>query len=283
MPRPPCSSVKKFCYIAKERLDVSMIQPFKILRYPVVKLRSIIQSALLSYPRKIQCNICGWEGRHFLSDSWHKHIICPKCRLDIRHRLFIATLQNIDNLSFDRIINNKTILHFAPEKIISSNIRKKATHYTTADFLRQDCDCKLNMSYMPEIKNASFDIVIAFDVLEHVPDYQNALQEVHRILSSNGFAIFTVPQKDNLEKTYEDPTIVTPEDRTKHFGQGDHLRIFGQDFADTVNEKGFTVTTVNESMFPDDVNKKHVLSPPQLSSRPLATNFRKIFFCQKTS
>ena len=51
------------------------------------------------------------------------------------------------------------------------------------------------MSNMPEMKGDSFDVVIAFDVLEHVPDYQKALEEVHRILSSRGFAIFTVPRK----------------------------------------------------------------------------------------
>ncbi|KPJ90962.1 MAG: hypothetical protein AMJ53_12610 [Gammaproteobacteria bacterium SG8_11] len=243
----------------------------------------MFQTALLSYPKRVQCNICGWEGRHFLSDPWHKHIICPKCRSDIRQRLFFATLQNIENLSFDRIISNKTILHFAPENIVSSNIRDKAAHYTTADFLREDCDFKIDMSHMPEIKNESFDIVIALDVLEHVPDYQKAIEEVHRILSSNGFAIFTVPQQDNLAVTYEDPTIVAPEDREKHFGQWDHLRIFGDDFPITVESKHFRVIAVNESMFSDDINKNHVLSPPQLSKHPLATNFRKVFFCQKTS
>ena len=174
------------------------------------KAKFIINSALLSYPKRVQCNICGWEGRHFLSDSWHKHINCPKCRSGIRQRLFIATLKNIEKLTSDKIIRNKRILHFAPEKIVSATIRKKAAQYKTADFSRQDCDFRLDMSHMPEIKDESFDVVIAFDVLEHVPDYQKAIEEVRRILSSNGIAIFTVPQKDNLELTYEDPNIVTP-------------------------------------------------------------------------
>jgi SAM-dependent methyltransferase len=218
-----------------------------------------------------------------LSDSWHKHINCPRCGSYLRQRLFFAVLQNIEELSFDRVISGKRILHFAPEDIVSLNIRDKAAQYTTADFLRDDCDCKLDMSNMPEIKSDSFDVVIAFDVLEHVPDYQKALEEVHRILSSRGFGIFTVPQKDNLEVTYEDPTLVTPQDRTKHYGQWDHLRIFGEDFQKTVENKDFTVFAVNESMFSEDVNKRHVLFPPLLSKHPLATNFRRVFFCEKTS
>lgn len=262
-------------------MDIKL--PLKIAKHSTSKVRSIFESALLSYPKGVQCNVCGWEGRHFLSDSWHKHINCPKCCSSIRQRLFIAALQNIEELSFDRVISNKRILHFAPETIIRSIIQDKAAHYSTADFLRQGFDLKLDMSNMREIDSESFGVVIAFDVLEHVPDYQKALGEVRRILSSQGFGIFTVPQKDNLVVTYEDPAIVTPEDRIKHFGQRDHLRIFGDDFPSNVENRGFRVIAVNESMFSKNLNERHVLSPPQLSKHPLATNFRKVFFCQKTA
>ena len=217
-----------------------------------------------------------------MSDSWHKHIICPKCYSDIRQRLFFAALQNIDRWSIDTIISDKRVLQFAPEEIVSLKCGERASAYTTADYSRQDCDLQhIDMSYMPKINSESFDVLIAFDVLEHVPDYKNALEEVYRVLSSRGVAIFTVPQKDNLAATYEDPTIVTPEDRTRHFGQFDHLRIFGDDFSDIVESKGFTVTTVNELMFTETIQKLHVLFPPELSTDPLATNYRKVFFCQK--
>jgi len=68
----------------------------------------------------------------------------------LRQRLFFAALQNIDELSFDRVIRGKRILHFAPEDIVSINIRDKAAYYTTADFLRNDCDLKLDISDMLE-------------------------------------------------------------------------------------------------------------------------------------
>jgi len=240
-----------------------------------------IQSSWMSYPKKVQCNICQWEGRQFLSDSWHEHIFCPRCRLQVRQRLFMASLQYIEGFTFNEIITSKRILHFAPEEIISLKIRDKAAHYATADLLRQDCDVKADMSNMPEIKNESYDVLIAFDVLEHVPDYQNALEEIHRVLSSKGMGIFTVPQKDNLSETFEDPTIITRKERLKHYGQWDHLRIFGDDFVEIVESKGFAVTVVDESNFSNDLQKKHVLFPSMPSKHPFATNYRKVFFCKK--
>ena len=246
------------------------------------RTKSICDQILLSYPKRVECNICGWRGRHFLSDSWHKHINCPRCTSGIRHRLFVAALQEIDALSFERILRDKRVLHFAPEQIMSSVLRKKAAYYATADFLRDDFDLKLDISNMSEVGNESFDVVIAFDVLEHVPDYQESLQEVRRILRPKGYAIFTVPQKDNLAVTLEDPSTVPPEDRRKNFGQWDHLRVFGNDFPELVEGKGFTVKSIDESDFSPEISRRNVLFPPVLSEHPLATNHRKVFFAQKT-
>ena len=251
----------------------------KIYRHVVNIIRDSYTSIILSSPKIVKCNICLWEGRNFSSDLWHKHINCPRCHSSIRQRLFFAALQHIE---FANVISNKTILHFAPEYIIASFIKSKAAKYVTADYFRKDCDLKLDMSHMESIKSESFDIVIAFDVLEHVPDYQMALKEVYRVLCLNGVAIFTVPQQDNLKRTYEDSSIVSSKDRTKYFGQHDHLRIFGDDFIQIVMSKGFSVSVVDESNFPDHTVNKYVLFPPILSPNPLATNYRKVFICKKT-
>ena len=46
-----------------------------------------------------------------------------------------------------------------------------------------------NISY----KNNFFDIVVAFDVIEHVKDDQKMIDEVHRVLKPQGSFIFTAP------------------------------------------------------------------------------------------
>jgi SAM-dependent methyltransferase len=238
---------------------------------------------LLSYPKNVECVLCGWTGRHFQSDGWHQRINCPICHTGIRHRLPVAAWRHIDDLSLDRLFNDNAILHFAPEPAISKTIQGNARKYVTADFLRTDADLQVNMSDMPQVGSEEFDVVIAFDVLEHVPDFRSALKEVHRVLKPEGYAIFTVPQKDNLVITFEDASIVTEEDRTRHFGQCDHLRIFGDDFPSIIESKGFSVRIVDETSFSAQHRQKYVLIPPMLSTNPLATNHRKAFFCRKTS
>jgi SAM-dependent methyltransferase len=187
----------------------------------------------------------------------------------------------MDSLSGKRLISNSAVLHFAPEAIVSSKIGEEAGRYTTADLLRDDCDLKLDMSNMPSVANGSFDVVVAFDVLEHVPDFHRALAEIHRVLVGDGYAILTVPQKDQLAHTHEDASMVTAAQREACFGQWDHLRIFGDDFVDIVRGKGFSVIAVDKSMFAEEMVRKSVLAPPLASTHPLATNHRRIFFCRK--
>jgi SAM-dependent methyltransferase len=52
-------------------------------------------------------------------------------------------------------------------------------------------------------------LLIACDVLEHVPDDHRAMREIHRVLRRGGYAILTVPQQDGLAETLEDATITS--------------------------------------------------------------------------
>lgn len=233
------------------------------------------------YPYRVQCNACGWKGRILSSDSWHPHTICPDCGSQVRHRLLFAAVGNLANLGIDALARDKRVLHFAPEAVVAELLSHRAGKYVTADFLKDSVDLRLDMSDMREIASGSFDLVVACDVLEHVPDDSAALREVHRLLSARGWAILTVPQKDHLPTKYEDAAMKTPEQRERAFGQDDHLRIYGDDFAQFVEAHGFSVTAVDEGSFDAAMVKRHVLAPPIRSQHPLATNFRRIFFAQK--
>lgn len=243
----------------------------------------LAHSVWTAYPKLHECNVCGWEGRRFDSDEWHPFTICPSCQSQVRHRLLFGALASRDDLSYARIIDGKTILHFAPEPVVHNVLANRAGKYVTADFLRDNVDLRVDISDMHSVDSNSYDVVVACDVLEHVTDDRKAMREIHRVLRPNGYAILTVPQKDHAADTYEDSSIVTPEARERAFGQSDHLRIYGEDFVAMLESAGFQVTAINEAHFPEQTVKRQALFPPVLSPHPLATNYRRVFFARKAA
>jgi len=89
-------------------------------------------------------------------------------------------------------------------------------------------------------EDASFDFIYCSNVLEHVIGDRAAMAELFRVLVYGGRAIIQVPIRG--EKTYEDYTIVDPEERTKHFGQADHIRFYGSDIQQRLEKVGFEVS-----------------------------------------
>lgn len=246
-----------------------------------VKLKVNVKKAMLSLPHRVECNICGWKGRRFCSDYWHKHIICPNCSSQVRHRLLLAALMNTDEFSISKVVKDKHVIHFAPEHMLTRIFQDFSAKYVTADLFRKDVDMQLDMSDMITISNNSVDVVIAIDVLELVENDIRALQEIYRILSFGGWAILMVPQID-IDKTLEDPSVTHSEDRMRLFGDPNHRRIYGKDFLERLQSMNFRVNVIDESHFSEELVKKHVLFPPVLSEKRLATNYRKVYFAQKT-
>ena len=95
-----------------------------------------------------RCNLCGWRGWEFGSDSWHPHTICPKCKSQVRHRLMIACYSLLAEWSFDRLFKGRRVLHFAPEQEVRHLVEHLASQYVTTDFLDPACDLRLNISRM---------------------------------------------------------------------------------------------------------------------------------------
>lgn len=250
------------------------------------KALKIITRAYYSVGRGVECNICGWKGRNFKADYWHPHTVCPKCETRLRHRLIVAALTYLDDLSGVRLIENKSVLHFAPEPALEAFLRPKAANYVSADMLapgyrHKHIDLHIDISDMHQIPDSTFDCLIACDVLEHVADHLRAIDEIYRVLRPNGCAILTVPQQDNLAKTFEDPTITTADGRIRVYGQWDHVRMYGDDFPHLLEAAGFSVAVVTAENFDTALVRRYVLFPPVLSSDPLAPNHRKIFFAMK--
>jgi ubiquinone/menaquinone biosynthesis C-methylase UbiE len=137
------------------------------------------------------------------------------------------------------------VLHIAPEQCFEERFRKlKNIDYVTADLESPLADYKCDVQNLPFREN-EFDAVLCNHVLEHVDDDKRALLEILRVLKPGAFAILLVPLDFNRKITYEDPSIVTPSERAKHFLQYDHKRLYGLDFPDRLKVAGFIISEKN--------------------------------------
>ena len=160
---------------------------------------------------------------------------CPSCGSLERHRLLCIALER-QEIIFPKNLDEMSMLHFAPEKILRKYFEPKLAKYVTADLFRDYVDFNYDIEEI-NVEDNSFDIVLASHVLEHVDD-KKAAREIYRILNRNGIFIAMVPIIEAWEKTYENSSVKTDEDRIKHFGQKDHLRFFGSDFAHRIEQSG---------------------------------------------
>ena len=170
-----------------------------------------------------------------------------------RHRLLWLYLKN--KTSF--FSKPAKVLHFAPEQAFYKKFRKlKHLDYTTTDLNSPIADVKADICNLPFDDN-TYDIILCNHVLEHIPDDTKAMQELYRILKPGGMAILQIPQDLSREKTFEDNTITDPKERTKIFGQYDHVRVYGKDYFNKLRSVGFKVEEVDytNELTPEEVTK----------------------------
>jgi SAM-dependent methyltransferase len=97
----------------------------------------------------------------------------------------------------------------------------------------------------------SFDIILTSDTLEHVPDFDVALREIHRVLRPGGKHIFTVPviwdrctrQRAVLEKGSVVHLLPPSYHGTPGLDVDDYLVFneFGGDVVGRIEKAGFSV------------------------------------------
>lgn len=209
------------------------------------KLRSFATKA--TYPfylgNQVQCNCCGKSFRKFIpkGNVVRLNAKCPACFSLERTRVIDFYLDRELHIYQSKGLK---ILHFAPEEILFKKLSTIEGEYIDGDINTANARFLIDITSIPYDDNY-FDVIICCHVLGHVPDEPKAIQEMKRVLDPNGVALVMTVMDISSENTVEDPTIKTPQQRLKKYGENDLTRLHGLDFGKRLRKEGFTVEEID--------------------------------------
>lgn len=216
----------------------------------------------------VQCPVCEHSYSKFLPYGRiaRPNALCPNCLALERHRLMWLFLREKTNFFTTKL----RVLHVAPEHCFIERFEALPNlDYITADIESPLAKVKMDVHDIPFPDN-SFDVVFCNHVLEHVRDDLKACSEFNRVLKPTGWGILQSPVY-NLEKTLEDNSITDAAERERIFGQRDHVRKYGKDYAARLRNSGIKI---EENHFVKELD-------PALVSKFALPIDETIFICRK--
>ena len=211
----------------------------------LIKMSYWVRPFLALYLRgkKYEDPIDGKTFRKFLPYGYgspRANVLSPSTLSLERHRLLWLYLTR----ETDFFSKPLKVLHVAPEQAFYKRFKnQKNLTYSTTDLYSPLADVKADLCALP-FEDDSFDVIFCNHVLEHIPDDAQAMRELYRVMKKGGWGIFQVPQDINRAHTFEDDTITDPAERTRIFGQYDHVRVYGLDYFDRLRQVGFEVEEI---------------------------------------
>lgn len=204
--------------------------------YALLPIRGVLHQG-----NQVTCPCCNHTFNQFLPAKPGQKIVenekCPRCDSFRRQRVMWLYLKNKTNLFSEKL----KVLHIAPEYCFQKNLKNMSNlHYFSADLSSPLAQIKMDITNIPYEDNC-FDVILCSHVLEHIPDDHQAMKELLRVLKTSGWAILQVPIDSKRDITFEDSSIVSPEERERLFWQFDHVRLYGLDYKDRLEKAGFTV------------------------------------------
>ncbi len=185
------------------------------------------------------CACCESRVRGFTSfgpvGSARPNAQCPVCGALERDRLVARYLARYPQL----LARAERVLHVAPERSIAHLLQRRGgVSYVSID---REPGVAMKVMDLTELSFAdnSFDAVYCSNVLEHIERDRQAMREISRVLCHGGWAMILVPLYGDA--TYEDRSVTDPDERTRLYGQADHVRAYGIDIAERLAEAGLDV------------------------------------------
>ena len=206
-----------------------------------VRERILMVMGFLYAGNNFHCNCCNKSFRKFYSKGYESRVNaqCPSCGSLERTRLLKFYLERETDI-FDRHLR---VLHIAPESTLFSILSKLDIEYIDGD---------INSAYARHVVDLTdiqfpdnhFDLIICSHVLGHIPDEEQAVKEMKRVLKSDGKAIIMTLL--NLKQpTFEDPSITSAAEKLGVYGEPDLCRLHGSDMTDRLAKSGLMVELID--------------------------------------
>lgn len=226
--------------------------------------RSLLPQGEQPFKMPGRCALCGAETEFQVSfmfapdreadgvrvPNWREHLDCQHCKLVNRvraslhffHQRFRPNAKDSIYLT-EAITPTYTWLSDRFERVVGSEYLgpDHAPGALVNGVRHEDLQ---HLSFGSE----SFDYILSFDVLGHVPDVDRAFRELHRCLKPGGSVLFTVPFSVSAEENIvravmrSDSTIehVLPPEYRGNLVDPDHgSRAFGWEMLDALRRVGF--------------------------------------------
>jgi SAM-dependent methyltransferase len=213
------------------------------VRQKVDRLRSMAAATRLRLGTMLEkrehylCPICGYRGQ-FDCDPTDLWLLldtrCPRCGGRERHRLQYLVLEELKK-QVD--LSSMAALHVAPEACMSALLKASCASYATADLNMPSADFRVDLTRLP-FADASYDLVYASHVLEHIPNDRAAVAEIRRILRPRGIAVLPVPILGETTIEYSEPK------------EWEHVRAPGTDYFDRYRQVFSAIQVFTSEDFP---------------------------------
>lgn len=130
------------------------------------------------------------------------------------------------------------MLHVAPEPFLRKLLEPRFARYETADIEMRGVDHHADLRCLP-FRNASYDLVFASHVLEHIAEDEGAIAEIRRVLRPGGIAVLPVPVVAQRTIEYSAPNA----------HEAGHVRAPGPDYFEKYRQFFTRVEVFDSSTF----------------------------------
>lgn len=175
------------------------------------------------------CVVCRWRGPAFEGIAHSESGLCPRCRSIGRDRmLYLSLIQRVPHRRGLRVLETSPRLGQKYQQAM-----RRRADYVTSDYDQRSHrgTLKLDLEKM-DLPDDSLDVLLTAHVLEHVPDTDAALSEIHRVLRPGGHMLLQIPLLQAVTAPPPEPEF--HEDNTPVFWR------FGLDLTERLREHGLT-------------------------------------------